>query len=289
MFTGNAGQTSYKRYMDHALPGVIEGMGPYRGLPYSNSQGGAQAVYTITPPATVDPNTTYRLNIGTVPIKFTTGAGTTAAQLGAGLHGQIRTNPEAYRLVDTELNASTGVITATVRFVNMPLSIVPLSSETTNDLVVANTIPPGTSGIVIPFGRFVGRKANYEVNPVTGDSPATLIDSAAAFDAGGYEVLGITMKTFTEKVGRFEATQSGYKYMQVMNVLDHCGTIEGIWTEAVEPDIKRTDPVYISITDGSKVTKNPSGNLSLGSRAKFQSDCIQSAGYNMVLVYFNRE
>lgn len=289
MYTGNAGQTHYRRYMDHTLPGIIEGMGPYRGLPYTNSQGGAQAVYTVTPPATVDANATYRLNVGTVPIKFTTGTGTTPAQLGAGLHGQIRTDPEAFRLVDTNLDPATGVITLTVRFVNMGLSITANSSDTTNDLVIANTVPPGVEGAVIPFGRFVGRKADYEVDPVTGDSPASLIDNANAFGAGGYEVLGVTMKTFTEKVGRFEATQSGYKFGQVMNVLDHCGTIEGIWTEAVEPDIKRTDPVYISVADGSKVTKNPTGNVDISSRAKFQSDCIQSAGYHLVLVYFNRE
>lgn len=290
-------ETDYKLYSDVAIPGMISGLGNPQVLPFVNRVGATLETWTITPPATPDANADYKLTIAGLMVKFRTGDSTTTAQLGTGLYNAIRSSPEVFRLIDATLNGTTGVITLKSRFLNTPFTPTVNAGETTADLVAAKTVSAG-SVAAIPFGRFVGRKSAYEFNnSYVNTSPlpvgeCSLIDSAAAFSGGGYNVLGITMSTHAiERKDYGPAMKNAeYQSLDILNVLTHTNDIKGIWVECVEADITSNDPCYIAVGTGNqgKASKTASGNVNASTYAQFVSPAIQSVGYNLVLVQFRR-
>lgn len=266
MFSGQIGQQVYAQEMAIALPGMYIGMGPYYANPYVNLGALTQATYTITPPATVDTNTTYSLSIDGLTASFTTGGATTTVQLGQGLFNAIRANGELFRKADASFNSSSGVVTLAARFYNTLLTITsPSNSTTTNDLTIANTVGVG-SATDIPYGRFVGRQSTDSVDPISGLSNAKLISSNS-----GFTLLGITMKSFHEKNVVGPTARSGYPVQSVMSVLEDVVGIKGIWVECVETDIVATDSVYVAVGTGNegKASKTSSGNVDATARCKF--------------------
>lgn len=286
VYSGQIGQTYYAAEMAIALPGMYIGMGQYHAMPYLNTASGVQAVYTITPPATVDASATYSIKIDNVTVSVSSGASTTTAQLGQLLFNAIRANGEAFRLVDASLNAGTGVITLTSRMFNVAHTITaPTNGTTTNDLTIATVTSPGTS-TVIPYGRFVGRTASEAVDTITGISPAKLIDSTS-----GFTVAGVTMKTFLEKIGRGQDAVSGYPFQSTMSVLTDCVGIQGIWTECVEDNIIIGDTLYVATTGDNKgkATKTSTSAIDLSSRGRFITGAQAAPdGTPMVGVYLKR-
>lgn len=291
VFSGQIGQTFYAQEMAIAIPGMYIGMGQYFAMPYLNNASGAQAVYTITPPATVDASTTYSVTIDGVTVSFTSGASTTTAQLGAGLYAAIRTDAQAYRLVDASLNSGTGVITLTSRMYNTSHTITsPTNATTTNDLTIANTVTAGTSS-TIPYGRFVG----YTSSEAVGDSRYTSTTQPRAAklinSTSGFTVAGVTMKTFLEKFDRGPDAEVGYPFQATMSVLEDCVGIQGIWVSCVETDIDTSDSVYVAVDSGNegKVTSSSSGTINLSTRARFITTAQTAPdGSPMVGVYLRR-
>jgi len=281
------GQQTFRRDLPVGMPGTIEGMGNYRSLPYQNTATSKQAVYTITPPGTVDASTGYQVTIDGTTVTATTGGSTTTAQLGALIYSAIRANGIIYRKLDAALNVSTGVVTLTARTYNTPLTITTNSAVTTNDLTVANTVAVGTD-VRIPFGRFVGRLSSYTVDPATGLSPAALISHAT-----NYEMLGVTLKQIYEKDSIGPKAQASYPPQATLEVLSGCSEIKGIWVEAVDADIDmRSHSVYIAVSAGNegKVTRVSSGAMDISTKARYESNSIiaTNSGVPLVLVYFNK-
>lgn len=286
VFTGQVGQLVYNEEMSIAVPGMIIGMGQYMANPYSNISSGVRPVYTITPPGTPDATTVYSVSIDGIVVSFTTGASTTTAQLGAGLHAAIRANAQVFRRVDSSLNAGTGVVTLTGRFFNVAVAITsPSNAATTGDLTIATTTNPGTS-TEIPFGRFVGRTSADTVDP-NGISSARLINSAS-----GFTVLGVTMKSYEEKNQIGPDAQTNYPFQSVMNVLQDCVGIQGIWVECVDANIVTTDTCCIAVGTGNegRATRVTSGNIDISARASFiTSTQVAPNGRLMVGVYLRRQ
>lgn len=286
-FQGQVGQQFYAQEMGIALPGQIIGMGQYMAMPYFNNATAVKAVYTVTPPATPDATTTYSLTFdGTNTVSFTTGASTTTAQLGAGLHAAIVADAEVFRKVTASVNATTGVITLTSVLFNTAIVITsPTNATTTGDLTIATTTQPGTS-LEIPFGRFVSRTSADTVDPVYGYSPARLPTATS-----GHTILGVTLNAFVEKNAIGPNAKALYQFQRTMSVLQDCVAIRGVWVEAVDTNITTADTLYISVAAGNegKVTRSSSGTIDLSARASFiTSSQVSPTGVPMVGVYLRR-
>lgn len=268
------GQINFSRYMPPALPGMLSGMGTNQIYPHTNTISALDTV-TITPPATVDNNKEYKLAVNSITVSFITDANATTAELGVGLYTAIQSDPVLYGMVDAALNTSTSVITLTARTVDFVINAFTNTADTTNDITIAKTINNFTN-LIIPFGRFVGRKSGYPRDTRENVSAATLIDATS-----GYEILGVTVSSqATQKVGTFSGAKDGYAFGTTMNVLKNTGTYKGIWIEAAEADIAIGDTPYIAITTGNegKISKTSSGNLAAGSGVKIISATQESFG-----------
>jgi hypothetical protein len=246
------GQTDYRTDMFVALPGMLSGMGSSRILPHVNDVG-AVDTYTITV-GTVAANTEYSAMIQGQRISYTSDNDPTIAEVITGIYNEIRFKPTVYRLADLTKNDTTNTLTLTGRIQGVPLSITGQGLTVTKVVTGSNLCD--ASNLVIPFGRFVGRKTDYKLDPREGVSSATLIDSLTD------EILGITKRTHhTEQVGYFHCAQSGYMFGDTMNVMEDTGTIKGIWTECVEPDLKIGEKAYCAIAPGlkGKLTRDTAG------------------------------
>lgn len=287
VYSGQIGQQTYNYYMPLGLPGIYEGMGQYRAQTYINGASGTQPTYTITPPATVDANTAYKVTVDGVQVTATSGGATTTAQLGTLLYNALRQEGLVYRKADITVNTSTGVITLVSRTINQTLAIAVNSAETTNDLTVANTVAAGTA-VTIPHGRFVGRLASYGKDPISGLSNAALVNHATNFTSGGGQILGVVMKNFVEKTSRGPLAVAEIPFGGMMDVMNSVGTLKGIWVESVESDIVMTDTLYVAVGAGNegKVSKTSSGNIDLSAKGRFVSDAVTALGKNIVLVQF---
>ena len=250
------GTINTQRYMPPALPGMVDGMGTFECYPYVNNAGLAEH-WTLTMPTTPTANATYSFSVGTNTVRVTTDASPTPAELAAAILSGVRMDALMFSSIEIELNPTTNVLTVYSRQIGRKLS---LSVSTTGSApIVAARTQEAKTGNSIPYGRFVGRKADYYKDPLDGFGTASLIDSAT-----GYEVLGATrIATFYQKVGRFEQAQEGYPFESTMDVMNSTGTFKGMWIECVEPDIKQGDPVYISVASGheGKLTKTSSGAI----------------------------
>lgn len=285
VFTGQIGQTVYNEEFAIAIPGQIIGMGQYHAMPYLNTASGVRPVYTVTPPNTVDANTTYSLLIDGTLISFTTGGSTTTVQLGQGLYAAIRASGVAFRKVDASVNGSTGVVTLTGRYFNVAVPITsPTNASTTNDLTIATSTAPGTS-TEIPFGRFVGRTSAETVDDY-GISAAKLINSNS-----GFTVLGVTLKSYEVKNAIGPTAQIAYPFQTTMSVLQDCVAIQGVWVECVETNIAIGDTCYVAVGSGNegKASRTSSGNIDLSARASFITPTKTAPdGRLMVGVYLKR-
>lgn len=275
----NAGQTNFESNMPPAMPGMINGMGTFVTLPFVNGIN-ALDTWTLTPPGTVSSSTEYKATAFGVTVAFTTDASATTAELMAGLYAAARSDAQFWSNVDIALDTGTNVITLMGRGVGQKLAV--SSTPTgTNPIVVANSVV-ASSGGVIPFGRFVGRKAGYFADPLDNAGSAALINHASDFT-----ILGVTMfSNVAEKTGQFADAKDGYPVGSSMDVMTDTGTIKGIWVECVESDIAPTDSAYIAIAAGNegKLTKSSSGTVNVSTKVKILNNAQQAFGRNCVLV-----
>lgn len=283
------GQTNFSRDVPVGMPGTIEGFAPYAApLACINGVGGVAPAYTITPPAIIDASTEYSITIDGITVRFTTpSTGATTLSLGTALYAALRAEAQVFRKADFSLNATSGVITATSRLLNVPLAITaPSNAATTNDLTIAQTVNAGVE-TRIPFGRFVGRKSTYSYDSISKAAHASLIDAAT-----GYEVLGITMKQVLEKDRIGPGAQASYPFMSVMNVIADVGTNVGFWTEVVDLNINPSSDLLYIATSGSnagKATNQSSGNVDFSAKARFVSATqVGVNGIQLALVYIRR-
>jgi hypothetical protein len=275
MFSGLMGQTRFRREIPVGMPGTMEGFAPYKAYPYTNGSTGRAAAYTITPPSAVTANTEYVLTIDDVSIKVNS-ASMNPVQLMQQFYRQISLDGRAYRLFDMEI-ASDGVLTLTHRFLNQAASV-SAGQLSSNNLVVANTVTPGTE-LRVPFGVVVGRKPDWLVDNegVSDAAPISGVDDI---------ILGVTLKQLFEKDRIGPDAVADYPFNVVMTVLKGLGENKGVWIQAVESDIKPSDPVYIQIGTG-KVSKNATGNRLFTGASFARSAQVARDGMPMALVYFN--
>lgn len=246
------GQTDYRTDMYVALPGMLSGMGSSRILPHVNDVG-AVDTYTIAV-STITANTDYSVLINGQKVTYKSDADPTAAEIINGIYNGIRLKPTAYRLADMVKDDTTNILTLSGRIQGVPLSITAQGLTVTKTVTGANLCD--ASNLVIPFGRFVGRKTDYKLDPREGVSSARLVE---ALDM---EVLGITKRSHhTEQVGYFHCARSGFAFGDTMNVMEDTGTIKGIWTECIEPDLKIGEKAYCAIVPGNqgKLTRDTAG------------------------------
>lgn len=277
-----AGQTNFASEMPPALPGMINGMGTFVALPYTNNINTIDT-WTFTPPATVSNNTVYTLAASGNTVRFTTDADATPAELMGGLFAAARSDAQFWSDVDITLAPGTNVITLTGRGVGQKLAA--SSTPTTpNPIVAVNTVV-ASIGNVIPFGRFIGRKAGYFADPLDNAGPASLINHASDFT-----ILGVTIASqVVERTGRFgDAAKDGYPMGSWMDTMVDTGTIKGIWVECVEADLTPADSAYIAITAGNegKLTRSATGTVNVSTKVKILNNTQQAFGKNTVLVKF---
>lgn len=265
-------QTTYRDRFSVAIAGMIEGTGNIQAEAYLNDGGYVAEVWTITTPATPADNTLYTIDltddrhpVGNIPsalVGFTTGVGTTRAQLAAGLYDAIRASMVANGLVLVANNTSTLVLTH--RKPNTPFTpliggggAAPLTIPSTPTTAAA---APG----VIDFGVAVTRLSTKSARlPNSGDS----INAIAGFTMATQQI---------QKIGVGEAAVVGYAPSTLpMNVLQRCGTNPGIWVRTAEATISPdSDSVYVSVAAASKgwVQKtNANSAIDVSTRARFRS------------------
>lgn len=275
-----SGHVNFNRYMPVALPGMLSGMGAALVVPALNSVGALDTV-TLTPPVTIDNAAVYKVNVNGAEISFLTDANPTAQELGAGLYSAARLEPVFYSLVDVALDSGTGVLTLTSRSVGTTLTVTADGTGLTNSIIVNKTVNTARNAI-IPFGRFVGRKADYYLDQRENVGASTLIDHLTA-----YSVTGVTLSSqATQKVGLYDEAQDGYAFGRTMNVVRNTGTYRGVWVETVESNLVVGDTARISVANGhqGKLTKNATGTVNANSFAKIVSGTESVFGRYITLV-----
>jgi hypothetical protein len=278
------GQTSYRTDMYVALPGMLSGMGSSRILPHMNDVGAVDS-YLLSI-AAILPNTEYSVLINGEKVTYQSDDTPTSAEISTGIYNAIRMRPTAYRLADVSKDATANTVSLTARIQGVPLSISAQGFTVTNPVKGTPIYESGAVNLLLPFGRFVGRKKDYKLDPREGVSSVTLIDEPG----DTYEVLGITLRSHhTEQVGHFGWAKSGYAFGDTCNVMEDTGTIKGVWTECVEPDLKIGEKAYCAIAPGqkSKLTRDPSGK-DLSQVCRIVGATEPTIGGFMALCQFNR-
>lgn len=81
------------------------------------------------------------------------------------------------------------------------------------------------------------------------------------------------MASFREKQGTDGLIAEGYRFGDVMDVLERTFSADGIWVECVESDLTPSDSVYISVSAGQegKVTRTSASNIDFTARANIRS------------------
>lgn len=278
-------QRTYTREMAKAVPGLLHGLGDATIDSLVNAAGLLADAWEILIPAAPVANTTYTVTVNGYAASFTTDAAPTQAELESGLFSAMRTSVEFTTAAEAVLDAPAHKINITARFVNTPLTV----TASPGTLTVNHTSPTPPELGNIPFGRFVGRKPNYEVKQ------ASLVNAITD------QVLGITVSThavtqietpFASTYNSPMMTEVGYKPLDVMNVMLRCSELTGIYTVVVPTEeIALTDTPYISVAPGTEgmVTKSATGTISIGDIAKFQRPSSVELGVNLVLLSFNQK
>lgn len=265
-------QTTYRDRFSVAIAGMIEGTGQIQGEPYLNDGGYTAEVWTITTPATPADNTLYTIdlidarhpvgNIPTAQVGFTTGVGTTRAQLAAGLYDAIRASLVANGLVLVANNTSTLVLTH--RKPNTPFTPVIGGGGAAPLTIPGSPTTAAAAPGVIDFGVGVVRLSTKSARlPNSGDS----INAIAGFTMSTNQI---------QKIGVGEAAVVGYAPSTLpMNVLQRCGTNPGIWVRTIETSISPdSDSAYLSVASGTKgwVQKsNANSAIDISSKVRFRS------------------
>lgn len=267
--------------MDVATPGALSG-DPTSHLTkaYINAAATAKQVHTVTTPATVDASTLYSITVDDVTVSYTSDASPTQTELRDGLYNALRTNPEIGSLKDVAISGTTILLTSRRLEDTHVVSV--NSGDTTNDLGVSITTAQNL-GSAIPFGVFVAR--------ASGDALGQAKLPAANTD----KILGIT--TIHQNIEKNLIGDSAiveYKPMEVMDVIERCNSLDGVWVQCVESDIDIDDTVYVvaSGANAGFATKTSTSNISLATVASFCSgtQAINRDNYGtyMVLVRFNK-
>jgi hypothetical protein len=280
MATSNP-RSFYSKTMDVATPGALSGdPSSHLTKAYINAAATAKQVHTITTPATVDASTLYSITVGDVTVSYTSDASPTQTELVNGLYNAFRTNPEARSLKEIAISGTTLLLTSPRLEDTITVSV--NSADTTNDLGVSITTAQNL-GTAIPFGVFVARA-----------SGATL-GQAKLPTANTDKVLGITtIHQNIEKNLIGDKAIAEYAPMEVMDVLERCNSLDGVWVQCVESDITIDDTVYVvaSGANAGFATKTSTSNISLATVASFKSGTQavnrDNNGTYMVLVRFNQ-
>lgn len=280
MTTSNP-RSFYSKTMDTSTPGALSG-DPSSRLTgtYINSAATAKEVHTVTTPATVDTSTLYSITIGDVTVSYTSDASPTRAELLAGLYNAIRTNPEARSLKEVAISGNNLLLTSTRLEDTITVSV--NSADTTNDLGVSVTTAQNL-GSSIPFGVFVAR------------SSGNALGAAKLPGADTDKVLGVTtIQQNQEKDIIGDKADVVYAPLEAMDVLERCGSADGVWVRCVESDIDIDDTVYVVASGATAgyATKTSTSNISLSTVASFRSGTKainrDNTGTYMVLVRFNQ-
>lgn len=277
-------QTTYRDRFSVAIAGMIEGTGNIQAEAYLNDGGYAAEVWTITTPATPADNTLYTIDLidarhplGNIPsdtIGFTTGVGTTRAQLAQGLYDAARANLVFNGLVLIANNTSTLVLTH--RKPNTPFTPIVGGGGAAPLTVPGSPTTAAAAPGVISFGVGVVR-----INTKS----ARLPNSGDSINA----IAGFTMNTSQiQKIGIGEAAIVGYAPSTLpMNVLQRCGTNPGIWVRTNETSINPdSDSVYLSVATDSKgyVQKtNANSAIDISTKARFRSGIETTVNGNRVV------
>lgn len=271
----------YSKTMDAATPGGLVG-DPISQLnkAYINGAAVVSEVWTVVVPATPDASTAYSITVDGVTVSFTTDATPTQEELSNGLFNSFRTNPEARSLQSIALNGFDLELTSARSEDSHIVSV--NDADTTADLSASITTAKST-GDPVGLGVFVARAA--------GDAVGYAKLPALATD----QLIGITtLQQNEEKNAIGDTGVLEYPPESVMDVLERCNSLDGVWMQTPDSDLTIDDPVYVipGGTNAGWVTKATAGNIDATAVASFQSETRRvnrdNAGTYMVLVRYNK-
>ncbi len=270
-------QKNYSLGFDLSRPGMIQGLGEPRVLPYTNSRRTAQSL-VLGPNATNSNVITLTLSNGTrtEQVVYANDGSATAAENLAAAIAAIR-NSRMYELATPVfISNATGIrLVGRDPSANLTLTAVGTAANPT----VTNTAASGL--IEIPFGRFLGR-----------DPAATVRE--ASLPRVDDVLVGISFNTYSAERNAIGATaKTTYRPLEPMDVLDRVNTLEGIWVEAVETSISLGSELYVSVTGGNagKVTLSDADDAIAIPAHEYsiaRGTVVNSDGSRMILLSYNK-
>lgn len=261
-------QKSYALNFDISRPGFLSGLGKPRVRAKRNSADIKTQVWNFAITSLAN-STLYSITLNGITASFTTDSSATNSELLNGIVAAIR-NSEIYDL------AFPTIVGSAVR-----LTLRTPGATTLTATAVGFTVTSAVAGAEaspIPFGRFVARK--------TTDGA----DEARLPSADTDKLVGVTLSTYAiERDGIGQEATVAYYPGEMMDVLDRCNDLDGMWVEAVETDITVDDTLYVVVggDDAGKVTKTASGNIELTYTGLVQGSVTNSDGTVMVLASVN--
>lgn len=277
-------QTNYRDRFTVAIAGMIEGVGSIQAEAYLNDGGFVAEAWTITTPVTPADNTLYTINVvdilhvaNNVPslqIGFTTGVGTTRAQLALALYDAARASFLFNGLLLITNNTSTLVLTHRKSNTAFTPTVggggaAPLTST-------GSPSTPASAPGVIDFGVGVTRLNTKSARlPNAGDS----INAIAGFTMATQQI---------QKIGVGLSAVVGYAPSTMpMNVLQRCSSNPGIWVRTTETVISPdADSVFLSVATGTKgwVQKTSANSaIDVSTRVRFRSGIETSVNGNRLV------
>ena len=273
-------QTDYSQRFDISRPGFLSGLGTPRVRAFRNTSANLASTWTLTPVDATAINTEYlyaAVPVGQtydplvhIPARFVTaGSGVTQAGTLAGIVAAIRNSP-IYDL------AYPVIVGSDVKLVARSVGAISYTLYTTTTTTVVNTVVGGSS-TPVPFGRYVARRSTDEAGEAR--LPTATTD----------KLVGVTLSTYAaekDQVGPNAKTE--YKPSEIMDVLDRCNTVEGIWIECVGT-VGINDTLYVSVSgaDAGKITTVSSGTIAVTAASLIEGTKVNSDGTRMVLLSVN--
>lgn len=265
-------QKTYGQNFDISRPGFIAGMGMPRTKPYRNAANSLGDVFTIAIPTSPDANASYKISWGAIVAEALTDATPTQAELSASLLTAVR-NSDIYGPWVPSLTGN--VLTLKSRALGIPQTLT-VNTNTTADLVLTQTVIAANPS-PIPFGLFVARKAGDEA----GD--ARLVSAVTD------KLLGVTLSTYAiERDSIGPDAGVAYQPNEMMDVVDNCNTLDGIWVQTVDLNITIDDAVYVVPTgvNAGKATRSSGGTITVPA-ARFETgSTVLLDGTPMVRVWY---
>jgi hypothetical protein len=233
---GFSGQRRVSRQIAAGTVGTLEGSAPARTIAAKNGRSDRCGVWQLIPLITLEPRS-YSVKINDVNVSAT---GETLSELGANMAIALNSTPSVHKyfridVADTPL--VTGLITLTHRHAGMSAKF-----ESGDFLVEQLVLPRPPS--YLPFGRLVGRKADWTVER-DGTPDVWLLESAEQ------SMVGVSMQTYLPQSEVDLAAKTAYPPRATIEVVTRCGSNRGIWVE-VEPgqEISWLTPLCSSLTPG---------------------------------------